>query len=177
MILGFLSEKPMCGYELRKKMEQLQGYARAFSDGAIYPATRRLVEAQLISQRDEMRDGRQRREFALLDAGRDRLVSALRETKGFDVTDSNRWSVVLTFLAVVPDKTDRDDVLRRRYDYLSQTSVHFFYCDSGRALEPKEIDDPYRRGIIALHDVQVAAELDWLGSMLGVGVSGPSVSG
>lgn len=28
MILGFLSERSMCGYELRKKMEQLQGYAR-----------------------------------------------------------------------------------------------------------------------------------------------------
>lgn len=177
MILGFLSEKPMCGYELRKKMEQLQGYARAFSDGAIYPATKRLVDAALISQRDEIRDGRQRREFSLLDAGRDRLVSSLRETKGFDVTDSNRWSVVLTFLSVVPDKADRDAVLRRRYDYLSQTSVHFFYCDSGRALETKEIEDPYRRGIIALHDAQVAAELEWLGGVLGVGVSRTGADG
>lgn len=37
MILGFLSERSMCGYELRKKMEQLQGYARKFSDGTVYP--------------------------------------------------------------------------------------------------------------------------------------------
>ena len=50
MILGFLSERSMCGYELRKKMEQLQGYTRKFSDGAIYPATNRLVEAGLISE-------------------------------------------------------------------------------------------------------------------------------
>ena len=50
----------MCGYELRKKMEQLQGYTRKFSDGAIYPATNRLVEAGLISEQASIRDGRQR---------------------------------------------------------------------------------------------------------------------
>ena len=69
MILGFLSERSMCGYELRKKMEQLQGYTRKFSDGAIYPATNRLVEAGLISEQASIRDGRQRRVFTLLDAG------------------------------------------------------------------------------------------------------------
>ena len=171
MILGFLSEKPMCGYELRKKMEQLQGYARTFSDGAVYPATKRMVESRLISQRDEIRDGRQRREFSLLDAGRSRLIETLRDAQGFNITDSNRWSVILTFLSVVPDVGDRDAVLRRRYDYLNKTSIHFFYCDSGRALETREIDDPYRRGIIHLHDEQVASEIRWLESVLGSGVS------
>ena len=72
MILGFLSERSMCGYELRKKMEQLQGYTRKFSDGAIYPATNRLVEAGLISEQASIRDGRQRRVFTLLDVGRAR---------------------------------------------------------------------------------------------------------
>ena len=32
----------------------------------------------------------------------------------------------------------------------------------------EQIDDPYRRGIIAVHDAEIAAELDWLRSMLGV---------
>lgn len=101
MILGFLSERSMCGYELRKKMEQLQGYTRKFSDGAIYPATNRLVEAGLISEQASIRDGRQRRVFTLLDAGRAKLI-----------------------------------------------------------------DDPYRKGIITVHDAQIAAELEWLRSML-----------
>ena len=70
MILGFLSERSMCGYELRKKMEQLQGYTRKFSDGAIYPATNRLVEAGLISEQASIRDGRQRRGLRRQVAGR-----------------------------------------------------------------------------------------------------------
>ncbi|MBT1161161.1 MULTISPECIES: PadR family transcriptional regulator [Bifidobacterium] len=168
MILGFLSERSMCGYELRKKMEQLQGSSRKFSDGAIYPATTRLVDAGLIAEESEMRDGRQRRLFTLLDAGRAKLIAELKNASGFDVSDFTRWMVVLTFLSVIPDKADRDAVLRRRYDLLSRGDVHFFYCDAGNPLSFDQITDPYRRGIIAVHDAQIAAELDWLRSMLGI---------
>ncbi|NEG54540.1 PadR family transcriptional regulator [Bifidobacterium platyrrhinorum] len=169
MILGFLSEKTMCGYELRKKMEQLQGDMRKFSDGAIYPATGRLVKAGLISEQTDVRDGRQRHLFTLEPAGREALVEALKTADGFILTDFNRWRVVLTFLSVVPDKADRDAVLRRRYDLLSGGDVHFFYCDAGNPLSIDHIDDPYRRGLIAVHDAQVSAELDWLRGMLGMG--------
>ena len=169
MILGFLSEKPMCGYELRKKMEQLQGFARKFSDGAIYPATARLVKAGLINEKVEARDGRQRRQFTLLDAGRSKLVDELKATDGFYLTDITKWTVVLTFLSVVPDKADRDAVLRRRHDLLSRHDIHYFYCDSGNPLSIDQIDDPYRRGIIAVHDAEIEAELDWLRRMLDVG--------
>ncbi|MBW3088440.1 PadR family transcriptional regulator [Bifidobacterium sp. 82T24] len=168
MILGFLSERCMCGYELRKKMEQLQGDSRKFSDGAIYPATARLVKAGLISERSEPRDGRQRRVFTLLDAGRERLIHELRDANGFYVTDITKWTVVLTFLNVVPDKADRDAVLRRRYDLLSRQDVHFFYCDAGNPLSYDQIDDPYRRGILRVHDAEIEAELAWLSEELGL---------
>ena len=117
MILGFLSERSMCGDKLRKKnWSSCRGTRRKFSDGAIYPATNRLVEAGLISEQASIRDGRQRRVFTLLDAGRAKLIDELKSTSGFNLTDFTRWTVVLTFLSVVPDKTDRDAVLRRRYD-------------------------------------------------------------
>ena len=44
--------------------------------------------------------------------------------------------------------------------------VHFFYCDAGNPLSAEQIDDPYRKGIITVHDAQIAAELEWLRSML-----------
>ncbi|KAA8817240.1 PadR family transcriptional regulator [Bifidobacterium callitrichos] len=168
MILGFLSERTMCGYELRKKMEQLQGDMRRFSDGAIYPATARLVRDGLISERTDVRDGRQRHLFTLESEGRKRLVEALKDADGFTITDFNRWRVVLTFLSVVPDESDREAVLRRRYDLLSRGDTHFFYCDAGHPMTIDHIDDPYRRGLINVHDAQVEAELSWLRSMLGL---------
>ncbi|KAB7790685.1 PadR family transcriptional regulator [Bifidobacterium leontopitheci] len=166
MILGFLSERAMCGYELRKKMEQLQGDMRRFSDGSVYPATARLVKAGLISERTEMRDGRQRHLFTLETAGRERLIAELRGCDGLMVSDFNRWRIVLTFLSIVPDKDDRDAVLRRRYDLLNGKDVHFFYCEAGNPLTLDHIGDPYRRGLLKVNDAAVAAELGWLGSML-----------
>ena len=61
MTLGFLSEGPLCGYRLRKKMEQLQGYARAFSDGTIHAVTGRFVEAGYLSESSEVANGRRLR--------------------------------------------------------------------------------------------------------------------
>lgn len=177
MILGFLSEKTMCGYELRKKMEQLQGDMRRFSDGAIYPATARLTKAGLISERTDVRDGRQRHLFTLEPAGREALVKAITDADGFIVSDFNRWRVVLTFLSVVPDKAARDAVLRRRYDLLSRKDVHFFYCDAGNPLTLDHIDDPYRRGLVTVHDAYVEAELAWLRAMLGLDGNRPGAEG
>ena len=33
-------------------------------------------------------------------------------------------------------------------------------------MSAEQIDDPYRKGIITVHDAQIAAELEWLRSML-----------
>ena len=110
MILGFLSERSMCGYELRKKMEQLQGYARKFSDGTVYPATNRLVEAGLISEQSEIRDGRQRRVFTLLEAGRNKLIEELRNA-GAEVMAINSVRVVTkTYVSDTDDGLECDGV-------------------------------------------------------------------
>ena len=52
------------------------------------------------------------------------------------------------------------------YELLNGHDVHFFYCDAGNPLSAEQIDDPYRKGIITVHDAQIAAELEWLRSML-----------
>lgn len=168
MILGFLTEQPLCGYTLRKKMEQLQGSTRTFSDGAIYPAAKRLVESGMISQSEEVMDGRPRRQFTLEQPGRERLAEALADADGFYISDLGKWNVVLTFLSFLKDKASRDAVLRRRYDYLIASDRHYFYCDSGRALETQEIEDPYRHGLVVIHEAAFAAELEWIRSMLGI---------
>src|SRR4051794_41791922 len=49
-VLGLLSESPMHGYELRKRLSSLLGTFRAFSYGSLYPTLRRLSEAGWISE-------------------------------------------------------------------------------------------------------------------------------
>lgn len=47
-VLGLLSESPLHGYELRKRLNLLLGSFRAFSYGTLYPALKSLVLRRLI---------------------------------------------------------------------------------------------------------------------------------
>jgi DNA-binding PadR family transcriptional regulator len=51
-VLGLLSESPLHGYELRKRLATLLGTFRAFSYGSLYPTLRKLAEAGWISEEE-----------------------------------------------------------------------------------------------------------------------------
>ena len=168
MILGFLAEGPLHGYALRQRMEQLHGYARPISYGTLYPAIDRLVKAGLVRQEPGPgRAGAQRRTLSLTDAGRASLVDRLRAASGHDVTDCHRFMVVLAFLSLVPDAAERDAVLRRRLEFLSEPGS-FFY-EGSRPLRADDIADPYRRGIFISARATNRAERAWLTDMLSAG--------
>ena len=43
-ILGLLDERPMHGYELRKRLSEMLGTVRTVSFGSLYPTLRRLQQ-------------------------------------------------------------------------------------------------------------------------------------
>ena len=49
-VLGLLSESPLHGYELRKRLATLLGTFRQFSYGSLYPTLRKLSEAGWITE-------------------------------------------------------------------------------------------------------------------------------
>ena len=51
-VLGLLSESPLHGYELRKRLATLLGTFRAFSYGSLYPTLRKLSEAGWITEEE-----------------------------------------------------------------------------------------------------------------------------
>ncbi len=173
MILGFLAEGPMHGYELRRRMEQLHGYAHPVSFGTLYPAIARLAAAGFVRQESGPGTASARRiTLHLTDAGRAELYERLRTAEGTDITDGQRFMVLLAFLSMLPDKAERDAVLRRRLEFLSQPAS-FFYED-GHPLKADDISDPYRRGILVSARATSRAERDWLTAMLTAGAKEPS---
>jgi DNA-binding PadR family transcriptional regulator len=165
MILGFLAEEPLHGYELRRRMEQLHGYARTISDGTLYPAITRLVNDGLVTrQTGPGKAGVQRQTLHLTDTGRRRLVQRLRDASGHDITDGHRYFVVLAFLSQLPDTAEREAVLRRRLDFLTQPASFFYAGD--RPLRAADIADPYRRGIVISARATSRAERAWLHELL-----------
>lgn len=165
MILGFLAEGPLHGYQLRRKMEQLHGHARTISDGTIYPAITRLVRAGALTETREPGSGATtRRVLHLTDTGRARLQSRLKEARGHDITDGSRFFILLAFLAHLSEQADREEILRKRLAFLEQPTSFFF--DDTHPLCAAEITDPYRRGILLSAQATRAAEITWLREQL-----------
>jgi len=165
MILGFLAEGPLHGYELRRRMEHLHGHARTISDGTLYPAITRLARAGLVRQEAAPgKAGAGKLTLHLTPTGREDLEQRLRSASGQDVTDGHRFMVVLAFLSNLPDPGERDAVLARRLDYLSQPAS-FFY-DGDQRLRADDLTDPYRRGILISARATSRAERAWLRDML-----------
>lgn len=167
MTLGFLSEEPLCGYRLKKKMEQLLGYARPFSDGTLHSVTGKFVKQGYLGESFNIVNGRRLREFHLEPAGREALIEELKGTNGYMLTDITKWSVVMSFLSVVPDEADRNTVLRRRLDLLN-SDVRRMYSDGEGPIDNADLTDRYRIAITEIHDAEIEAERRWLERELGI---------
>jgi DNA-binding PadR family transcriptional regulator len=108
-ILGLLSESPMHGYELRKRLSTLLGAFRAFSYGSLYPSLRRLQEAGWIDEQDPLEPGpvsagfaarsrRGKRVYRLTADGKEHFAQLLAEV-GPDAYDDEGFGTRLAFFA------------------------------------------------------------------------------
>ena len=164
-ILGFLAEGPLHGYELRRKVTQLSGYTRPVSDGSLYPAINRLVRDGLAERHAQVGTAAPRNTLTLTTSGRRDLERRLRKPAEVEITDLTRFLVVLAFLSLLPDADERDQVLRRRLEFLEQPAS-FFY-DGDTPLRQRDLTDPYRQGLFVIAKATSTAERRWLHQQLG----------
>ncbi|WP_460356298.1 EamA family transporter [Actinoallomurus acanthiterrae] len=160
-VLGFLAEKPMHAYELRKRITKLMGHARPVSDGSLYPALQRLGHRGLVSRTPAPgSSGPARQVFELTGTGRTELESRLMHPDDLDITDRNKYFVVLAFLHLLPTPAQAD-VLHRRLEFLEDPQRGFFVEDD-RALGEDESVSPFRAGIQHIARTTSSAERAWL---------------
>lgn len=163
-ILGFLSEGPLHGYELKRRVIQLTGYARPVSDGTLYPAIKRMERDGLLVRKAEPGAGPARYVLTVTAAGRDQLLCRLRNPTANEISDFSRFIVLLTFLSLLPEVEQQRDVLRRRLDFLDQPASFFYLGD--RKLQAEDVSDVYRRGVLLVARETSRAERAWLSSTL-----------
>ncbi|MEU4996113.1 PadR family transcriptional regulator [Streptomyces sp. NPDC021622] len=160
-ILGFLSEEPLHGYELKTRIQGLSGHIRPVSDGALYPAITRLVKAGLVEQHTEPgKSAAPRRILSLTEAGRTELLARLRDPKDAEITDGQRFFTLLAFLRHLPDPTEQAAVLRRRQAFLD-APASFFYRD-GKPVKAEETPDLFRQGMLRIARATGTEEKKWL---------------
>ncbi|MFC4063090.1 PadR family transcriptional regulator [Planomonospora corallina] len=164
-ILGFLRERPMHGYELRRRVAALTGHVRPIADGTLYPAIKRMEAAGWLTR--ETRAGTAaapRHMLHLTPAGEEELLRRLGRPEELDISDENRWFVLLAFLRDLEEPRAQAEVLRRRLAFLEQPSS-FFYEDD-RPVRAEEQDDPFRHGMLTIARATSEAETAWLRTTL-----------
>ncbi|PJN26096.1 PadR family transcriptional regulator [Kitasatospora sp. CB02891] len=160
-ILGFLHDRPLHGYELRRHLAALTGHVRPISDGTLYPAIKRLeADGLLVRETEPGSVAAPRHTLHLTPAGRAALLERLRTPEQLDISDENRWFTLLAFLRHLHDPAEQAAVLRRRLAFLGEPAS-FFY-DGARPLRAEEITDPFRSGILLIARATTEAELAWL---------------
>lgn len=164
-ILGFLYAAPLHGYELRKRITALTGHVRPVAESTLYPAIKRLEKAGLLARETQPgATAAPRHVLTLSDEGRAELLRRLALPARGDITDENRWFVLLAFLRHLPDPAAQADVLRQRLAFLEEPASFFYEGD--RPVRAEELDDPFRRGILTIARATTETELRWLHTTL-----------
>ncbi|TMR31008.1 PadR family transcriptional regulator, partial [Nonomuraea zeae] len=160
-MLGFLREQPLHGYDLRRRVAALMGHVRPVADGTLYPAIKRMVTAGWLIRKNEPGTAAAPRLMLYLTAeGRDELEQRLREPDELDISDENRWFVLLAFLRHLNEPKEQAAVLRRRLAFLEEPTSFFYEGD--RPMGAEEFDDPFRQGLLIIAHATSQAELAWL---------------
>ncbi|NRD78022.1 PadR family transcriptional regulator [Bacillus sp. BRMEA1] len=79
VILGFIYDEPMSGYDIKQMMENSVSYFFDASFGAIYPALRKMEKEGLVDKQVVQQEGKPNKNmFAITDKGKEQFQHYLR---------------------------------------------------------------------------------------------------
>ncbi|MBB5787157.1 helix-turn-helix transcriptional regulator [Jiangella mangrovi] len=122
-ILGLLHDAPLHGYELRKRVNSLLGWGRAFSYGTLYPTLKAMVRHNYLAEDEPVdtlvtpgphRSGRRGRiAYRLTPEGKERFAELLTQT-GPSAWDDEHFGVHFAFFGRADADTRMRILLGRR---------------------------------------------------------------
>ncbi len=90
VILGFLCEKPMSGYDIKQMMEKSVSYFFDATFGAIYPALRKMEKEGLVEKQVIQQEGKPNKNlFVITESGREQFQKYLNSPINPTVTRSD----------------------------------------------------------------------------------------
>ncbi|EKN66115.1 transcriptional regulator [Neobacillus bataviensis LMG 21833] len=90
VILGFLYEKPMSGYDIKQMMENSVSYFFDASFGAIYPALRKMEKEGFVEKQVIQQDGKPNKNlFVITESGREQFQQYLNSPINPTITRSD----------------------------------------------------------------------------------------
>ncbi|WHY87396.1 PadR family transcriptional regulator [Neobacillus novalis] len=90
VILGFIYEEPMSGYDIKQMMENSVSYFFDASFGAIYPALRKMEKEGLVEKRVIQQDGKPNKNlFVITESGKEQFQHYLNSPINPTITRSD----------------------------------------------------------------------------------------
>lgn len=120
-LLGLLSQNPLHGYELRKRLTAIYGPFRALSFSVLYPQLRRMLENGLIQESVVNPAGRSRRSrivYHLAPKGQERFAK-LTDTVSPDTWEDEGFEVRFAFFGPT-SRPNRVRILEGRHRRLKE---------------------------------------------------------
>jgi DNA-binding PadR family transcriptional regulator len=118
-LLGLLSQGPLHGYELRKRMSTIFGPFRALSFSVLYPQLRRMLEAGLIQECDlDLSSRRSRIVYSITESGTKRFLD-LAESVNAQAWEDDAFEIRFAFFSPTSSK-NRIRILEGRHRRLQE---------------------------------------------------------
>jgi DNA-binding PadR family transcriptional regulator len=162
-ILGALKERPMHGYELKKRLSFLLGHLWKISFGSLYPALKKLEAKNAIEKAYTVKEKtRNRYVYRITPQGEETFQKLLVDTrKSSEITDSDKFSLRLAFFQYMEPEM-RLWLLEKRKGYLQERLSELSGQGKARDKEP----DSYRQGLYRHRQELLKSDITWIGELI-----------
>lgn len=154
LILGLLSERPMTGYDVKKRVKESLSTVMNASYGTLYPTLHRLLEEGAVEVRQVPQKGRPAKKvYNITRMGRQELSEWLRQPPAAD--QIRREFLLKLYLAKDLPKQELQAMVINRRD---ETAAQLRLLD----VERDDAHNPHQQWVMDYALLICRAEMDWL---------------
>lgn len=161
-ILGLLKERPMHGYELKKRLSYMLGHFWTVSYGSLYPALKRLEKSAGIERAYSVKEKtRNRNVYRITRKGETTFMRMLTENvSNASLANTEKFDLRMTFFQYLEPET-RLELLEMRRMYLEDQVAKFKAYRS-----TNKDEDRYRTGLLRHKVDQAKSDIRWLDRLM-----------
>ena len=159
LILVMLENKPMHGYEIKKRVEQVLGGSVALNNKTLYPTLKRFEEVGAVQREVVRQEGKpDRHMYSLTDHGRE-LMQMLLQDASPEILRNNVEFLVRVSLFNLLEPEARLEILRARAEIVRKGIGHI---QEMRTLAHERNANAFAEEVIAFNEQRDLQELAWI---------------
>jgi len=161
-ILGLLKEKPMHGYELKKRLSYMLGHFWVVSYGSLYPALKRLEKSGAIERAYSVKEKtRHRNVYRITGDGEGKFMRMLTDNlSDARLAEGEKFDVRMAFFQYLAPESRLSLLEIRRESLEAQVATVKTYYSSNR-------DKEHYRTNMMRHKIDLLkSDIRWLGKLI-----------